>query len=338
MSELKKKPSLLYVLQILQKYSHEKNPLTQNKIAEYLLDEYDIELERKAIGRCIDTLEAAGYDIVRDAKGVYLGTASALEDAQLQIIIDSVISNRAITATDSKKLVDQLLSMGTAGLKLRNPHINTLNTWGKPEKSVVPYNIDAIQKALDERHQISFLYDNKVMCPNGERMEASPVECFVREGYYYLVAVLAGHRSNRLVNFPLNKVTDVQILEKKAILVTTIPGYEKGFDMRNYLAAHPDMLERHHCAKRVKFAFCESSRDILTKAFGNDIWVQPSSGSLGLMTAVVDADLEEAVRLALRYPTDIFLLYPEDAKNQVIQRWNNGLKVYERLENEQKGL
>lgn len=62
MSELKKKPSLLYVLQLLQKYSHEKNPLTQNKIAEYLLDEYDIELERKAIGRCIDTLEAAGYD------------------------------------------------------------------------------------------------------------------------------------------------------------------------------------------------------------------------------------------------------------------------------------
>jgi biotin operon repressor len=159
MSELKKKPSLLYVLQILQKYSHEKNPLTQNKIAEYLLDEYDIELERKAIGRCIDTLEAAGYDIVRDAKGVYLGTASALEDAQLQIIIDSVISNRAITATDSKKLVDQLLSMGTAGLKLRNPHINSLNTWGKPEKSATRYNIDAVQKAILEKHQISFFYD-----------------------------------------------------------------------------------------------------------------------------------------------------------------------------------
>ena len=127
MSELKKKPSLLYILQILQKYSHEKNPLTQIKIAEYLLDEYDIELERKAIGRCIDTLEMAGYDIVRDAKGVYLGSASVLEDAQLQIIIDSVVSNRAISAADSKKLIEQLLSMGTAGLKARNPYINALN-------------------------------------------------------------------------------------------------------------------------------------------------------------------------------------------------------------------
>ena len=56
------------------------------------------------------------------------------------------------------------------------------------------------------------------------------------------------------------------------------------------------------------------------------------------MTAVVDMDLEEAVQLALRYPTDIFLLYPENAKYQVIQRWNNGLKVYKLLENEQKGL
>jgi len=334
MSELKKKPSLLYVLQILQKYSHEKNPLTQNKIAEYLLDEYDIELERKAIGRCIDTLEVAGYDIVRDAKGVYLGTASALEDAQLQIIIDSVISNRAITAADSKKLVDQLLSMGTAGLKLRNPHINTLNAWGKPEKSVVPYNIDAIQKAIDERHQISFLYDNKAMCPNGERVEVSPVECFVREGYYYLVAVFPGQKANRLVNFPLDKVTDVQILEKKAVSVTSTSGYEKGFDLRSYLAAHPEMLERHHRPKRVKFAFFESSRDILTKAFGNDIWIQPGGGSLGLMTAVVDTDIEEAVRLALRYPTDVFLLYPETAKNQVIQRWQNGLMVYNLLEKE----
>ena len=347
MSELKKKPSLLYVLQILQKYSHEGNPLTQNKIAEYLLDEYDIELERKAISRCIDALEMAGYDIIpaEKGKGVYLGSTSGLEDAQLQIIIDSVAGNRTISATDSKKLIDQLMAMGTAGLKANNQHINSLNAWGKPGKSSVPYNIGAIQQAIQERHQISFLYDDAVRCPNGERMEASPVQYFVREGYYYLVAVLNRPNISVLVNLPLDKITDVQILENKSVPVTSVRGYEKGFDLHSYLTAHPEMLDKTHITRRIKLAFYESSQDIITKAFGNNIWIQPMANhtaqdsesisvTQGLKIAVVDADPEEAIRLALRYPTDIFLLYPEAAKNQVKQRWKNGLAVYELLEKE----
>ena len=46
-----KKLALIRIYQILQRYSDEKHPMTQEKIAEFLEREYGIEIERKAIGR-----------------------------------------------------------------------------------------------------------------------------------------------------------------------------------------------------------------------------------------------------------------------------------------------
>ena len=46
-----KKLALIRIYQILQRYSDEKHPMTQEKIAEFLKREYGIEIERKAIGR-----------------------------------------------------------------------------------------------------------------------------------------------------------------------------------------------------------------------------------------------------------------------------------------------
>ena len=50
-----KKLALLRILQILHKYSDCDHPLKQEDIAKYLLNDYGIAVERKAIGRKLQT-------------------------------------------------------------------------------------------------------------------------------------------------------------------------------------------------------------------------------------------------------------------------------------------
>lgn len=51
-----KKLAIIRILQILYKHSDADHPLTQDEIATYLLNDYGIELERKAIGKNIAIL------------------------------------------------------------------------------------------------------------------------------------------------------------------------------------------------------------------------------------------------------------------------------------------
>ena len=54
---------ILNILQILERCSDIKHPLTQNDIIRLLKKEYDMDVERKSITRNIDNLIEAGYDI-----------------------------------------------------------------------------------------------------------------------------------------------------------------------------------------------------------------------------------------------------------------------------------
>ena len=58
-----KKLAILRILEILKKYTDVDHPITQEKIAEYLEQEYGIVIERKAIGRNLSLLKEAGYEI-----------------------------------------------------------------------------------------------------------------------------------------------------------------------------------------------------------------------------------------------------------------------------------
>ena len=88
-----KKLAPLRILQILYKYSDFDHPLWQEEIQRYLLRDYGIELERKAIGRDVSLLTAAGFDIDFIPKcGCYLASR-IFDDDELRFLIDAVLSS-----------------------------------------------------------------------------------------------------------------------------------------------------------------------------------------------------------------------------------------------------
>ncbi len=93
MTAVSKKLAPLRILQILYKYSDFDHPLWQEEIRRYLLRDYGIALERKAIGRDVSLLKAAGFDIgVIPKFGCYLASR-IFDDEELCLLIDAVLSS-----------------------------------------------------------------------------------------------------------------------------------------------------------------------------------------------------------------------------------------------------
>ena len=68
-----KKAAIVRMLQIYLKHGSKISPLRQTDFVRYLKEEYDIEIERKAVGRNIILLKEMGFDIRNAKQGTYLG-------------------------------------------------------------------------------------------------------------------------------------------------------------------------------------------------------------------------------------------------------------------------
>jgi hypothetical protein len=90
-----KKLALLRILKILQDRTDSKHLLTHTEIAEILLSEYGIEIERKAVGRNISLLLEADYDIITTKRGVYLNERK-YEPSEIRLLIDGVLSSQHV--------------------------------------------------------------------------------------------------------------------------------------------------------------------------------------------------------------------------------------------------
>ena len=123
-----KKLALIRVLEILQKYSDEKHPLTQDDILSRLNREYGIVLERKAVGRNLSLLREAGYEIVSTGAGCYLSERE-FEDSELQLLIDGVLASKHINPTHSKELIEKFQHL-PAHPTGEPPRISTPSTSG----------------------------------------------------------------------------------------------------------------------------------------------------------------------------------------------------------------
>ena len=104
------KLKLLYLKEILEKYSDENHILNSNDIAEKLLCDYGLECERKSIYKDIEVLMDYGMDIIkaRTPKNGYFLASGMFEIAEIRLLSDAVQAADFITKNKTKKLVEKI--------------------------------------------------------------------------------------------------------------------------------------------------------------------------------------------------------------------------------------
>ncbi|MDY3297387.1 helix-turn-helix transcriptional regulator, partial [Selenomonas sp.] len=188
------KAKFYHILQILWD-TDEEHPKTAAQIGELLDARYGIAAERKSICRDINILrDECGFDINLSADnkaGFYLASRP-FEDWELKFLMDAVLSSRALSETDARKLVDKLKRQGSQASRELLAAITPLPPKPAADKRLVKYGIDTVLKAIRADRQISFTYltfdaDKQPTPRRKEAYQVSPYALVRKGDFYYLV-------------------------------------------------------------------------------------------------------------------------------------------------------
>lgn len=237
-----KKLALLRILQILQKNSDCDHPLTQDEIARYLSDDYGIEIERKAIGRNLALLREAGYEIVSDRSGSYLETRE-FTDAELQILIDGVLSDKYISEKYSRDLIEKLCSLSSRYFRSHIQYVHAVGEWGKTENKALFYHIELVDEAVRDGKMVEYNYnkygiDKKLHKSSFQRV--SPYQLILHNQRYYLM----GYSSywDKMVYHRMDRITDMKISDRTAVPIREVEGFADGINYNDLSVSMPYMF------------------------------------------------------------------------------------------------
>ncbi len=266
-----KKLYLLYILEILKKYSDYDHPLTQTDIIKYMDREFDADIERKAVARNIGDLRDLGYDIEYD-KGYYL-TEREFDDSELRLLIDSVLSSKYIPKTQAKLLIDKLANQSTKYFRKQVRHVSNIDRMERIPNQLF-YNIDILSEAIEKGRKVMFFYmkydaEGKLRKTKPEKHLVNPYQIAIANGKYYLIGNIDKH--DDATHFRVERISDVEITDMPVKPVEQVDEFRNGLDLPKHLAEHIYMFSGK--SELIKLRVTEGGINDCYDWLGHDIFV-----------------------------------------------------------------
>lgn len=311
-----KKTLIILILNILKKYSDEDHHLTQKQVVELLEKDYDMVCDRRAVKSNIDALTDLGYEILYD-DGYYLAERE-LDEAELRMLIDSVLSSQTLPAAAAGVLIKKLSGMGSRYFSPKVSHIAMVGDLHHTDNKQVMYSIDTIHDAISRGSKISFFYntyrkDLKLHLRREEPFVVSPYQMFVKNRWYYLVGQPEG--ADSLFHFRLDRMVNVIRLSDRSDPVENIKGYESGINLPKHLAEHVYMFGGE--SEVIKFKTSEDMLDSVVDWFGKDIRITENDD--GTLTIRIFSNKQAFFYWAIQFGLYVEVLSPEDLRVEIAQ-------------------
>ena len=348
MEEAKQPKKLLIVniLEILRKYSDADHRLSQREIMELLKTEYGVTIDRKAIRRNIIGLMECGYRIeynesvrmVPNAKtGIseesYLWSdfylARDFSDAELRLLIDSLLFSRHIPYSQCKELVEKLEQLSSKYFRAHVRHIHTMPDT-QPTNKQLFYTIEILDEAISAGKKVSFTYldygtDKKIhrrQRADGTVREyvVSPYQMAAKEGKYYLIC--NNDQFDNASNYRVERIADISLLDEPARPFSTLEGSDgQRLDLAKYMAEHIYMYAGGNT--RVKFRVVREMIGDVLDIFGPG--VRFCEETERHVCVIADVNERAMLQFAKNYGPDVRIMEPErlveamrrDAKEQM---------------------
>ena len=154
------KLKIFYILDYLQKNSHETHPVRASDLIAMLDRQHNISCDRKTVYSDVAALQEYGVDIVSlpGKNGGYYIASRNFELPELKLLIDAVQSSKYLTEKKSRELIEKLLTQCNeqdAKLMKRNVLVSGRV---KSMNETIYYSVDSIQEAIAQNKQITFRY------------------------------------------------------------------------------------------------------------------------------------------------------------------------------------
>ncbi len=292
-TESGKKIIILYILQILRRYTDADHNMTQQQIAEKLRDEYGLEVNRATVKRNIADLIDAGYDIQytevvrthtdrktgeKEENTVYTNLYFEHEftEPELHMLIDGLLFSRSVPYKQRKQLIDKLGKLSSAYFNQRMNHVHCMSA-DSPQNPELFHTIDILDEAITAGKQVGITYnyygtDMKLhpgLNADGtvKRQTLNPYQMVASEGRYYLICNNDHH--DTVSNYRIDRITDIALLETPVKPKSQVEGLEDGLNLQDYVYQNLNMFSGK--AEKVEFVTAKGAVSLIIDFFGRHV-------------------------------------------------------------------
>lgn len=267
-----KKMLNMLILEILKEYSDQEHRLTQQEIIRLLKSNYDMDCDRRSVKNNVMCLKELGYEISME-DGYYL-LEREFDDAELRMLIDSVLFSKNLTQKQAKTLIEKLKGMGNRYFSAKVNHVSNLPELHHGDNKQLMYVLDTINEAISQHKKISFVYnkygfDFKLHPKREEKYVVNPYQMVVNNGFYYLIGNY--DKYDDISHYRLDKMTCVEMLTEKVKPQNQVTGLEQGLNLPKHMAEHIYMFSGESVA--INMLVDETIISELVDWFGNDFYV-----------------------------------------------------------------
>ncbi len=212
-----KKELPLVLLEILQNYTDENHILSTKELIRITEDRYDLTMERRTLYANIDLLKKHGYKIStwqENGLGYYM-EEHQFRKSEIFLLCNAIHSSHYISASESRKLIEKLLSVLSKYEKKEYTDKVYLPAHGKSDNELLLNNIALISNAIRDRKQASFTYlrynEKKRLIPRRELpYTVEPRYIVFQDSRAYLIVTSDHHEG--FGHYRLDRMKDIRIL------------------------------------------------------------------------------------------------------------------------------
>lgn len=359
-----KKLLILYILDILQKYTDEEHRLSQKEIQDILKKEYEMPVDRKAIkrnllnlieyGSSIEYREVSRKEIFRKKSVVSDEDSLDLEDKgipeddllwtdfylkqiftneELRLLIDSLLFSKHIPYSQAKKLITKLESLSNIYFKSRSQYIYPLPVDRTDNKQVF-YNISILDEAIRKKQKVLFEYaeyhtDKKMHLKKREdgsvrEYVVTPYQMAVQEGKYYLICNY--DKYDDISNYRVDRIRNIQVLEEKGKPFETLKwsGHQP-MNLNEYMKEHVYMYSSENAF--VKFRIVKAMISDVIDLFGKGVNFSEETDTH--VSVSVHVNERAAEQFAKNYAPDVVILQPKRLRDKLRDDLKKAWEAYE---------
>ena len=320
-----KKMLNMLILEILREYTDENHSLTQQEIIKLLEQNYGMECDRRSVKSNIMSLKEMGYDISTDQGNRLI--SREFDDAELRILIDSVLFSKSISSRQAKGLIEKLRGLASNYFNAKVSHVSNLPELNRTSNKQAMYSLDTINDAISEKKKISFVYnyvgtDFKLHPKQEEPYIVNPYQIVANNGKFYLIGNY--DKYDNVAHIRIDKMTDVRMLNDKVKPIKEVPELASGLNLPKHMAEHVYMFGGP--SETFKIKTTPDKMTELTDWFGKDFQILSDNGSE--LTIRVTCNVNAMHYWALQYSRYMEILSPKSMRDKLREDAEMMMELY----------
>ncbi|MBQ9377414.1 MAG: WYL domain-containing transcriptional regulator [Schwartzia sp.] len=311
-----KKMLNMLILKILKDYTDADHPLTQQEIIDLLRRHYSMDCDPRSIRNNIRSLKDMGYEIVT-RRGCYLADRE-FDDAELRMLIDSVLFSKSISGKQAKRLIEKLKSFGNRYFHAKVSHVSNLPELFHTDNKQTMIALDVLNDAIEAKRKVSFVYntygaDFKLHPKREDPYIVNPYQMVANNGRYYLIGNY--DKYDNVSHYRIDRITSVTMLSEPVKPKSKVRDFAKGWSLPKHMAEHIYMFSGESVT--VKLMADTYLMDDLVDWFGRDFHVRVADN--GKMAVTLKCNESAMKYWALQYGECVEILSPVSLRESIAE-------------------